>query len=266
MDRLIHARMDPEIHSHARLARGENRADQCSSRSIAAAWPRRLALSLVRMLWTWFLTVGSSICRRAAISLLDRPCSSSAAISRSREVSGEVTGRVLGRSRQPPEQQGGEPRRAHGAAARRGLDRLRDVIDVDVARQHAADPGLGPGDHRLLVGVGDVEHDDPRRRHRGLELPQALEAGRGRHVEQHRLGRLVRPGERFQRVRHVAGRPDDVEPLVAPQQPGETVPVEPDLGDDEHARHLGPLEGTDRSGPFHSGQNPIRTREETLHP
>ena len=89
-------------------------------------------------------------------------------------------------------------------------------------------------------------------------------AGAG-HVEQHGLGRLVEAGELRERLRHVAGRADDVEPLVAPQQPGETLPVEPDLGDDEDVRHLGD-DGIGRSGPHNPGQNPILIREETLHP
>src|SRR5438477_322527 len=59
---------------------------------------------------------------------------------------GRADGPLLRGAREPLEQQGGEPRRAHGAAADGRLDRLRDVVEVDVAREQPADAGLGPRD------------------------------------------------------------------------------------------------------------------------
>src|SRR5205814_3520319 len=55
-------------------------------RTRAAASPRRCTWSFSRMLWTWFLTVATSIRSRLAISLFERPSSMSPMISRSRLV------------------------------------------------------------------------------------------------------------------------------------------------------------------------------------
>src|SRR3990170_4338562 len=62
-----------------------------SRMACAAAWTRFSRCNFSRMLWTWFLTVPSTINRRPAISALLKPPATNWSISSSREVRSQAT-------------------------------------------------------------------------------------------------------------------------------------------------------------------------------
>ena len=230
-----------------------------SARRAASPPPARagVALSLVRMLWTWFLTVGRPISQAARRSPCWRAPARSARRSRARARSA-ARGRAGPRRARPP--------CASSSAASFGEHTVPPCAVVSTALatsststpalEQPADAGLGPRDHRRLVGLGHVEGHDPRGRERGREQPRRLQAHGRRDVEQHGIRSWLELVEVTERVRHVRGSPDHVKPRVTSQQPFETFPVEPDLGDDEHARHLSSVDGIARSGAFNQVTTP----------
>ena len=195
---------------------------QCAARTRAAASARPRAPSFSSRLWTWFLTVLSSMHSRAAISLLESPSSMSATIWRSRDVSGASTAcaggpRAVGDAAQ---QRRGDPRRARRQlAARDGLRRRHELVERRVAGHERRHAGLGARDDAAVVlrrrerdqaGAGRRLPDRPRRadpgRRRGVDEDdvgaEALDAvarllAGGRAAEHAQLRRAVEPARQL---------------------------------------------------------------------
>ena len=167
--------------------------------SRAAASVRRWTCSLSRILCTWFLTVGTAMLSRWAISLFERPWSSSSATSISRAVSDEL----------------GEGPRSSAASAPTRLSRLAAILGEhsispratlstkspgrrpSVSRDVTGSPCLRTGDH-IGLRVGHREGDDLCFRRRLAKGADGVEALVHRHVDEHDVGlEIPDPGERL---------------------------------------------------------------------
>src|SRR6266566_1461366 len=117
----------------------------------ADASMRLCTCSFLRMLWTWFFTVASSMTRRPAIPLLVMPSSTKCRISRSRPVNARrgLCGLLLvvsERSRQraqPPQQSERDAWRAVQLSAHRAFNGDDEIVKRSVREQIARDSSLG---------------------------------------------------------------------------------------------------------------------------
>src|SRR5205807_36777 len=117
----------------------------------AAASLRRRTRNLSSTLWTWFLTVGSSICSRTAISLFDKPSPIRPTTSRSRAVKVVGTGDASRSRATAPTRRSSAAaiRREHSADAGRGADNVVAAIAAKRLRQ-------------ALLIQADFGHDEHR--------------------------------------------------------------------------------------------------------
>ena len=127
---------------------------------------------------------------RWAISLLERPWSSSSAISSSRAVSDEAGRRAAKFRRQfahVPQQARGDPRRADDLSTRDAFDDRFEIVESAVPRDVCRGPGLRASDH-VRLRLGERQGDDLRVRNRLPDRTDGLETGVRRHVDEDHSG------------------------------------------------------------------------------
>ena len=217
-----------------RIPRPE-RPGSCVASSTATASARVCASILPSRLWTWFLTVDTPSSSRAAISLLERPFDeqrADLALARGQLGMRRRPATLGARLGDAAQERRGHPRRAAELAARRGLDRVQQVVEAGPPRDDPHRAVLGPRDDVLVV-LADGQRDDGRRG-RGVD-----EGPRGGHV--------VDPGEIEDddverlacelRKRVVTGRDhrDAGDRVQLRERIGDAVRVEPDRRDQQDA-------------------------------
>jgi len=192
------------------------------------------------MLWTWFLTVESSIVSRRAISLFDSPWSIRSRISTSRVVSrasiaaGDCSS---ARGRHPLKQRRRHPRRDHHFAAGDALDRGDEILYRALASHVAGNARLGASEH-LALDLRDRERHDLSARHgrdEGADDPDVI-GDRG--VEEDHVG-AAGPQRVDGLVRACRGA-DDVDPALALEHRGEALAVQADVRHDQDSGHAAP--------------------------